>query len=547
MVDQKPPEQIRVAVIGAGPQGLCALKNLLEEGFDAELCEARDVIGGLWAFSNDPNVFTTLESTITNVSKLKNVYADFPCDNDFPLFPTQKEFLEYLEAYAEHFELKRRIKFKKKLLSLSRAEDGNGQMAWRLEFAEVYELRDSKPVTIKTVEFFDKVIMAIGRHHSPHMPAIEGAEHFGKRLIHSAQFKRPEDYRNKRVLVLGFANTAGDTATELIGIAHTIYVAHRQGILVLPRVLKGKPVEQLSNRRMDAILGTLSSWFPITMAKFMQNMALKISDQAFSLKPAWGFRPAPSRFTQRVMISDTFVLALEAGDIESVANLKRIIDNEIVELDDGTRLYVDNIICCTGMNPNRSFLESLGQRTKLDEDSAHKDVRLPRLYQNIFPPEYASSIAFLDGWQAPTGICEVADLACTAIVQIFKGAYPLPTIEEMNREIDQHQEWLHTIGLLPNEPGAARNAVQERKWRSWLHDAAGNGMNEYLGWGRKGWWFWLTNWRFCNMLMGGVDSPHVGRLFEGRRKRWEGARKAIEEVNSEELARRKTDDNRKKK
>ena len=223
MADFKAPHETRVAVIGAGPQGLCALKNLLEEDFDATLFEARDVIGGLWAFSDDPNVMTTLETTVTNASKLRNVYADFPCDKGFPLFANRREFLEYLEAYADHFGLKKRIQFGKRLVGLKRVTAKDGRALWRLDFINVKSKGEEK-----TVELFDKVIVAIGRHHSANMPQIEGSQHFGKRIIHAAQFKDPQQYKDRDVLILGFASTAADTATELIGIAQSLCVSSQR-------------------------------------------------------------------------------------------------------------------------------------------------------------------------------------------------------------------------------------------------------------------------------------------------------------------------------
>lgn len=37
----------------------------------------------------------------------------------------------------------------------------------------------------------------------------------------------------------------------------------------------------------------------------------------------------------------------------------------------------------------------------------------------------------------------------------------------------------------------------------------------------------------CRDLMNGVNSPHIWRLFEGRRKKWEGAGEAVRRVNGE--------------
>jgi hypothetical protein len=51
------------------------------------------------------------------------------------------------------------------------------------------------------------------------------------------------------------------------------------------------------------------------------------------------------------------------------------------------------------------------------------------------------------------------------------------------------------------------------KSRLFLNDAAGVGVNEYFRLGIRGWLYYLKDMSFCSMLMTGVDSPHVYRLF----------------------------------
>lgn len=519
------PAQTRVAVIGAGPQGLCALKNLLEEGFDATVLEARGCVGGLWAYSDDTDECTVLESTRLIISKLRNCYADFPYPEDFPMFSTGKEFLGYLEAYTDHFNLKDKIAFGKKVLRLKGVCDDQKE-GWLLTVEDL-------ATGLKSEEHYDKVIVSVGRQRVPYMPNIDGADDFRGQIIHSGHFKQPNDFRDQDVLILGFASTAADISTSLIGVARHIYVAHRRGILVLPRFLNGHPLDQSLNRRMNWVMGWLATLWPVWTTAYRDKMALKASDSAFDHDPSWNFRPAASVLAMKTMITDSFVPALQTGSIQSKASIKRIVEGGIVEFVDGTRLRVDTIICCTGLKPSTAFFEDTVDVTDVATSRDSEREMLPRLYQNIFPPRHATSLAFLDNWQLPTGICDIADLITTAVVQVFKGTTKLPSISVMNRDIDSHHAWLRTVGLLPNEARSARVTVQDAKWRAWLNRAAGNGLNEYLGWGWRGWWFWLTNKRFCHLLMTGVDSPHVQRLFPGRRKLWTGAREAIEQVNED--------------
>lgn len=519
------PGETRVAVIGAGPQGLCALKNLLEEGFDATLLEARDQIGGIWAFSEDVEDYTIIESTRLIISKLRNCYGDFPYPEGFPMFSTGKEFLDYLEAYADHFNLKERIVFKKRVADLKRVHDGQRE-GWNLTVEDVAS-------GSKSEQHYDKVMVAVGRQRTPSMPVIEGVEKFGGRIIHAGHYKRPTGYEGKDVIVLGFASTAADIATSLVGVARNIYVAHRRGIIVLPTHVNGRPLDQGLNRRSGWIMGWLATLLPAWAVSFRNRMVLKISDSAFQQKPEWNFKPAADILTMKTMISDTFMPALHSGSIQSTANVKRIVDESTVELEDGTRLHADTIICCTGLKPSTAFFKGLVDVIEVPMPKESQPEKLPRLYQNIFPTRYGTSLAFLDNWQLPTGICDSSELVTTAVVQIFKGTSKLPSASAMNKEIDNHHAWLRKVGMLPNEAKSARVIVREEKWRAWLNNAAGNGLNEYLGWGWRGWWFWLWNRKFCHLLMTGVDSPLIQRLFPGRRKRWDGAREAIEKVNEE--------------
>jgi dimethylaniline monooxygenase (N-oxide forming) / hypotaurine monooxygenase len=58
-----------VAVIGAGPAGLAAMKCLQEEGFLVTAFERRSDVGGLWRFSENPNFTSVTSSTKAQLSK----------------------------------------------------------------------------------------------------------------------------------------------------------------------------------------------------------------------------------------------------------------------------------------------------------------------------------------------------------------------------------------------------------------------------------------------------------------------------------------------
>ena len=76
--------------------------------------------------------------------------------------------------------------------------------------------------------------------------------------------------------------------------------------------------------------------------------------------------------------------------------------------------------------------------------------------------------------------------------------------------------------------------VDGDEWMAWADDVAGTGVLPRLGYGPAGWAFWLRDRRLCGLLMDGISSPHVYRLFEtGKRRAWKGAREEIFRINAE--------------
>jgi cation diffusion facilitator CzcD-associated flavoprotein CzcO len=64
---------------------------------------------------------------------------------------------------------------------------------------------------------------------------------------------RPTDFEGKKVLVVGLANTGADTATQLMGHAHKIYVSHRHGTYV---VSKSFIANEPTSYRIDRFRGS---------------------------------------------------------------------------------------------------------------------------------------------------------------------------------------------------------------------------------------------------------------------------------------------------
>ncbi|KAJ0270213.1 hypothetical protein CBS470a_013571 [Colletotrichum nupharicola] len=283
----------RVAVIGMGSLGLVALKNCLEEGFEAIDFERSSYVGGLWKYTPDENKTSVLPTTIVNISK------------------------------------ERTFRFQKK---------------WVIEI-------DGSPT-----EIFDRVIIATGMNQTPNYPEIKGIQSFPGRQVHSKSFKRPEEFKGKRVLVVGFGNSGADTAVSLIGHAKKIYISHREGAYVIPRVNKGRPIDHTINVRFTKVQAFLEYFFPKASESLFNRVVKGLQDNNFKIRPEWNLSPAPSLKTTSPVVSDEIIPALERGDVESVAGIGKVTGNE-VELTDGRVLRVDAVVYCTGYKADFSVLD----------------------------------------------------------------------------------------------------------------------------------------------------------------------------------------------
>ena len=75
----------RVCVIGAGPCGLTAIKNLLQAGRRNVVCyEEHSSIGGNWAFTDDPQRASVYASAHSISSRRMSSFDDFPMPKTYP-------------------------------------------------------------------------------------------------------------------------------------------------------------------------------------------------------------------------------------------------------------------------------------------------------------------------------------------------------------------------------------------------------------------------------------------------------------------------------
>jgi dimethylaniline monooxygenase (N-oxide forming) len=289
---------------------------------------------------------------------------------------------------------------------------------------------------------------------------------------------------------------------------------------------------------MSAILQKIQKATPGLADRLGLSFGNMLQNKCHDIPESWNFSLSKPFSQSLALVNEEIVPAIHSGKIVPVAGIRAVTDSRTVKLEDGNTISdIDTIIFCTGYKANFSlFADSPYDPTKHTAPEwstieGSKNLPLPYLYQNIFSIDFPDSLAstFYCGFQMP--VFQIFDLASMALAQVWKGNSSLPPKEEMIREADAYQRWMCERARLGS---LHPDLVRVPDWYRWINDTAGTGLNEHLGYGIEGWKFWAKDRKLSNLLLWGIWSPHIYRLFEtSKRKSWSGARDEIESVNRE--------------
>ncbi|TWG92797.1 cation diffusion facilitator CzcD-associated flavoprotein CzcO [Mesorhizobium sp. J18] len=314
----------RYAVIGAGAGGLCAAKNLLAVGIEPTIFEVGSRIGGLWVYNNDSGRSPAYRSLHINSEAAVSSFVDFPFPEGTPLYPDTAQMERYFRDYAEHFDLTRRIRFKSEVKSIERTGDG-----YRVTTG------DGK------AEEFDGVVVASGHQSIPrHPPQVEG---FTGEYLHSHDYRVPEPYAGKKVLVIGAGNSGVDVAADICTVTEMTYLSARSPVLIMPRLMFGVPQSRI-------LVKLEKPWVPWSLRIWMRNMLTRIFHGRME---QWGFRTPKTR--THPISHPTLISHIAWERIKVKPGIERAEGNQVF-FSDGSQETVDAIIAATGYLTDLPFL-----------------------------------------------------------------------------------------------------------------------------------------------------------------------------------------------
>lgn len=336
-------------VIGAGPAGLAAIRSLKDAGLPVEAAERNADVGGQWLYGAQSSA--VYASTHLISSKWTTAFADFPMPEEWPAYPSRIQVEQYFKDFAKHFDLYPHIRFNDGVAKLERIAS-----RWRATF-DRGEARD-----------FDGVVIANGHLSDPLLPKATGT--FSGTVMHAKDYKSPEIFEGKRVLICGMGNTGCDIVVDAIHRAKSVLWSVRGGNHFVPKFVAGKPAD-LRNHAAKIVL---PKWLRSRLHEPIAQL-LAGPPERFGLP-----KPAHRLYDRTPIVNSLVLLHLGQGDVAVRKPVERF-ENSMAVFEDGARDEVDIVVFATGYRITFPFLDDLTPLNWQPKSGS------PRLYMNVFPPE----------------------------------------------------------------------------------------------------------------------------------------------------------------
>jgi hypothetical protein len=377
-----------ICVIGAGSSGLVALKALRDRGLPVVGFERGSNVGGNWRYENDSGASGAYASLRCNVSRRRMEYPSFPMPASYGDFPGHADMAAYFAAYTDAFGLRRHIRFS---TTVERVEP-RGDGSWSIGIAGEASL------------VARAVVVANGHHWDPRWPAFAGST--TARMLHSREYRTPESFAGKRVLIVGAGQSGSEIATEVSRVAARTLLSLRSGVHVVPRHLLGRPYDALSGALVNRLPWRLLNWL----------VARLVAAERPGDPSEHGLPRPPHRLLEQIpIVSSDLVPALQTRAVTVKPAVARL-DGERVAFADGSVETVDAIVCATGYRLSFPFLPPgvLEQR----------GGTLP-LYRRIVPLG-VPGLFFIGLVDAPSGLLPIVELQSDWLADLLDGTRALP-------------------------------------------------------------------------------------------------------------------------
>ncbi len=308
-------QNAEIIIVGGGPAGLSTAGALKRCGLNAVVLDKNDRIGDSWL-----QRYKRLHlHTVRGFSGL----AHYPIPRHFPKYIHKDLYAEYLQDYANHFDLQ--CVMNSRVLKVRTNEKENDDNLIVKTNDETWR----SPV----------VVIATGQFGTPIIPNWSGLDEFQGTIIHSVEYKTGGDYVGKRVLVIGSGNSGAEIAADLAECgAESVAISIRTPPAIVPRDFLGTPTQ---------IFGILMSRLPPRFADRVGSILarLALGDlRRYGIKaPAW--LPFTSKRTPIIDVG--FIKQVKSGNVKVRPTIASFRPAGVV-YHDGQEESLDAVIAATG-------------------------------------------------------------------------------------------------------------------------------------------------------------------------------------------------------
>jgi cation diffusion facilitator CzcD-associated flavoprotein CzcO len=433
---------MRIAIIGAGPGGLCMGIRLKGAGFERfEILEKASGVGGTWYYNRYPGCACDIPSHLYSYS------FEMKRDWSRPYAP-RAEILAYLEHCAEKYGLLRHCRFG---VAVQRARWDEAGAQWTLE------LTSGRSVSA------DVVVSAIGMFNEIVIPDIPGLDSFAGTQFHSSRWNRDHDLAGESVGVIGSAASAVQIVPEIVKQAARVHLFQRTPNWVAPKQDDPYTEKQLSRFRNDpglalTLRGKIFESFggpgifervrPEMEAACLASLAqVEDPDVRARLTPdhPWGCK--------RPLLSNDYYAAFNRPNLELVTDpIERVTRTGIVTAD-GRERRLDTLILATGFAATKflSAIDVVGRGGITIADAwkdgaqAYKGVTtagFPNLFMLYGPNTNADSIITMIEYQADHVLRQIQRIAREGLAWIDVKPEPMTAYNaQIQREVQGIELW----------------------------------------------------------------------------------------------------------
>ncbi len=346
-------------IIGAGFVGLGIAQALKEAGIKYDQVDASNDIGGNWHHG-------VYETAHIISSRKVTEFSCFPMPESYPDFPSRENMRDYIYSFAEHFDLRSQVELNRQVIQVCPVEDN----LWSVSFADGEQ------------RLYKGVVMCNGHHWCKRFPEFEGE--FEGEIIHSKDYKKPQQLQGKKVLVIGGGNSACDIASEAARVGAKCTLSMRDSVWFIPKTFMGIPVADLGKK------GRSPAWYQ----RLVTYILIRLT---FGKHETYGLpKPKHRIYDKHPTINNEVPYYIKHGRIIYKPGVSRL-NRKSVEFSDGSEDEFDLIVCATGYYVAYPFLPTELQRVK---------GAVVQCYGDAFLADY-KGLAYIGWYQPRSGIGSV--------------------------------------------------------------------------------------------------------------------------------------------